>query len=392
MSCLRLIQIDSLAAWRAQAHAWDDLWSRSAVAVPTARAELIAQWLEEFAPTCRCCAFVVAEGEKFLAGVMLVATRVKGLLEVGSLLSNDWCTCADLLLDEQCDSQPVLDLLASALADAPWPLVWLEDVPYQAPRWQALLAAFDRAGLAHSTQASFPIGQVRLSGNWSDYEAALSGNHRRQMHKMLRRSQRDGRIELQRYQDSSSEHVAELLRLGFEIEDRSWKATGGTSVLRTPRVFEFLCRQARQLATWGQLELTFLRLVGQPIAFEFGYRSKQVYFSPKVGFDESFAAYSPGQLLRWELLQSLWNEGKTTAVDFWGPLTPATARWANHSYRIGRVVVAPRRLSSRAMLEAYKIGRRGLPILRRQSAPEMVLPALGAAATCDAIQQPAEPA
>jgi CelD/BcsL family acetyltransferase involved in cellulose biosynthesis len=369
VSCLRLIRIESLASWRAQAGAWDDLWSRSAVAVPTARAEMIAQWLEEFAPERPFCAFVVANDEAFLAGLMLFSTRIKRLVEVGSLLSNEWCTCSDLLVDPQVDSEAVLDLLAMALAEAPWPLVWLEDVPYEAPRFQALRAAFDRAGLAHSSHASFPIGQVQLTGSWAEYEAGLSSNHRRQMHKMLRRSERDGGIELERWSGVEGEQIETLLRRGFEIEDRGWKAAQGTSVLRTPRVFDYFCRQAQQLAQWGQLELNFLLLAGQPIAFEFGYRSKQTYFSAKVGFDENFAAYSPGQLLRWELLRSFWDQGQTAAVDFWGPLTRATACWANHSYKIGRVVVAPRRLSGRILFGAYQIGRRGLQALRRQPTP-----------------------
>jgi CelD/BcsL family acetyltransferase involved in cellulose biosynthesis len=388
VSRLRLVRIESLSSWRAQAGAWDDLWSRSAVAVPTARAELIAQWLEEFAPGRPFCAFVVANDEAFLAGVILVSTRIKHLVDVGSTLSNDWCTCGDLLLDPQSDAEGVLDLLASALAEAPWPLVWLEDVPCKAPRWQALLAAFDRAGLAHSSHASFAIGQVRLTGSWGQYVASLSGNHRRQMNKMLRRSERDGGIELERLTGVTSDEVETLLRRGFEIEDRGWKATQGTSVLRSPQVFDFLCRQAQQLAEWNQLELTFLQLAGQSIAFEFGYRSKQTYFSPKVGFDESFAAYSPGQLLRWELLRSLWEQGQTDAVDFWGPLTPATARWANHSYTIGRVVVAPRRLSSRALLGAYQLSRRGLPALRRQPGLALELPADGTVAGVSTVPSP----
>ncbi len=367
MGQLRLVMIDSLASWRAQADGWDDLWSRSDVAVPTARAELIAQWLEEFAPGRPFCAFIVADGQAFLAGVILVATRVKRLLEVGSMLTNEWCTCGDLLVDPQSDTEAVLDMLATGLADAPWPLAWLEDVPYEAPRWQALLAAFDRAGLAHATHASFSIGQVQLNGSWAQYEAGLGSNHRRQMHKMLRRSKRDGGIELERCANPTSEQVETLLRRGFEVEDRGWKAAQSTSVLRTPRVFDYFCRQAQQLARWEQLELNFLRFAGQPIAFEFGYRSKQTYFSPKVGFDESFAAYSPGQLLRWELLKNFWEHDQTAAVDFWGPLTRATACWANHSYKIGRVVLAPRRRSSRVLLGAYQLGRRGLRAWRRES-------------------------
>ena len=134
---------------------------------------------------------------------MLVSTRVKGLVEVGSLLTNDWCTCGDLCSTRSPTIPPVLDLLATGLADAPWPLVWLEDVPYETPRWQALLAAIDWAGLASSAHASFTIGQVQLTGSWAEYEASLSGNHRRQMHKMLRRTERDGRIELERCQITS---------------------------------------------------------------------------------------------------------------------------------------------------------------------------------------------
>ena len=295
---LRLVRIESLSAWRAQARAWDDLWSRSDVGVPTARSEMIAQWLEEFSPGQPFCAFIVADGDVFLAGVVLVSTRIKRLVKVGSLLSNEWCTCGDLLVASQSDTEAVLDLLAKALAEAPWPLVWLDDVPYESPRWKALLAAFDRAGLGHSSHASFAVGLVRCTGSWAEYEASLKRNHRCRMHRLLERSEVAGGIELERWPAATSEQVETLLRRGFEIEDRNRNSVPGTSVLRTPQAFDYLCRQARQLAQWNQLELTFLRLAGQPIAFEFGYRSKQTYFSYKLCCDESFASLRPDQLLR----------------------------------------------------------------------------------------------
>ncbi len=48
MAAPRVLQFDSLAALRAAAPAWDDLWRRSAVAMPIARAEPIAQYVEQF--------------------------------------------------------------------------------------------------------------------------------------------------------------------------------------------------------------------------------------------------------------------------------------------------------------------------------------------------------
>jgi hypothetical protein len=50
MGQYRLQLISSTSQLRDRAGAWDDLWMRSDVALPTARAELIAQWLDRFAP------------------------------------------------------------------------------------------------------------------------------------------------------------------------------------------------------------------------------------------------------------------------------------------------------------------------------------------------------
>ena len=44
---LRLRRIDSIGGLRDVAAAWDRLWQRSAVSMPTVRAELVAQWLEQ---------------------------------------------------------------------------------------------------------------------------------------------------------------------------------------------------------------------------------------------------------------------------------------------------------------------------------------------------------
>jgi len=47
---LTLGEITSVDELRDNADAWDDLWLRSDVETPTARAELLEQWLEYFAP------------------------------------------------------------------------------------------------------------------------------------------------------------------------------------------------------------------------------------------------------------------------------------------------------------------------------------------------------
>ena len=50
VNSLHTIHLTSVADLRAEAAAWDDLWQRSDVSLPLVRAELLAQWVEHFAP------------------------------------------------------------------------------------------------------------------------------------------------------------------------------------------------------------------------------------------------------------------------------------------------------------------------------------------------------
>ena len=45
---MKLLRIETVADLRRSSAAWDDLWWRSNAYLPTQRAEMLAQWLEQF--------------------------------------------------------------------------------------------------------------------------------------------------------------------------------------------------------------------------------------------------------------------------------------------------------------------------------------------------------
>ncbi len=339
MPALQLIQLDSLAALRDAAPAWDDLWQRSDVAVPVARAELIAQWIEACVPRAAIRALAVQQNGQFVAALPLVGGRVKRLLRVGRLPANSWAWSGDLLVDPLADVEPVMETLAAAVARLPWPLVWFDAVPLETPRWRQFVAALDAIGLASSQRQRFCIGEIEIDHDWTAYQSRWTANHRHQLRRINNRAAKEGGVTMTVNRKVPSEQIDELLRRGFEIEDRSWKGSAGSSVLKSPAQFEFYCRQARQLAEWGQLQLTFLEHAGQPIAFEYGWNAKGTYFSPKVGYDDAFARLSPGQLLRHRLLERFFADPDQHLFDFIGPLSEATAKWITRAYPISRLVV-----------------------------------------------------
>src|SRR5258708_15290610 len=96
-------QFHHVGELRDAAGAWDDLWLRTESAAPLTRAELVAQWLDEFATTTNWRCLVVKEAGQLVAALPLVGQRVKHLLELGGVPSNPWCVCGDLLIDPRAD-------------------------------------------------------------------------------------------------------------------------------------------------------------------------------------------------------------------------------------------------------------------------------------------------
>ncbi|HQU44574.1 MAG: hypothetical protein B7Z73_05140 [Planctomycetia bacterium 21-64-5] len=353
---LKLSYLRSAEELRKAAPQWDALWQRSEVSAPFARAEFGAQWLTHFRPDAAFYGLVVEEDETFLAALPLVGRRSSKWTACGGMPSNAWGLCGDLLLDAAADESAVLDLLVEGLNEVPWPLLCLAPVAYEAPRWQALLAAARGRGLDSMAVFSQRVGQVQIDGRWDDYQAQWSGNHRRHIRKAFRRAKQSGNLSLAVYTQPAAQ-LPTLLRRACEIEDRSWKGAAGTSILRAPTLFDWYLGQAGRMADLGHLQLTFLKQDDRSIAFEYGCRAKGAYYSTKVGYDGAYAALSPGQLLRAMLLEEFFGSGDVRLVDFWGPLTDATAKWATRDYAVGKLLIAPRRFVSRLALAGYAAAR-----------------------------------
>lgn len=352
MHPLELKIISSTSELTANAAAWNDLWQRSAIKLPVFRAEQLALWKDYFAPADELRAVVVADGSRWLAALPLVGKRNGLRPGVARLPSNYYSTSGELLYDQEAGDE-VADALAHGLTQIPWKLLWLNFVAYEAPAWQALLAAAERQGTATFAQRSFDIGQVELDCDYRSYDASRSRNHRRGIHRASERLKELGGFDLTVLTPTCDDDLETLLRRGFEVEDRCWKSASGTSVLQSPGVFEFYVRQARELASHGQLKLVYLEHQGRPIAFEYAWTARGSYVSQKVGYDAEFAECSPGQLTRAKLYERFCETREHTLIDYRGVLSEATARWATRGYTVGRVLLGTRAWS-KAIVRGYR--------------------------------------
>lgn len=308
---MHVLVIDSPEKLRAESARWDDLWRRSAATSPLGRAEPVAQWLEQFAPTHETTVLALCRGQTMLAGLPLVASRLGGVLPEAALTGNEWSPCGELLVDAAAD-EGVYDALIAACAQLSAAWLWCGAVAIDQPQWRGWSAACRRAAAEPLIQTRYEVGRTAIGNDFEAFLRGLSRSHRQTMTKAVRRLRESGELTFRRETAAAVEAVEPLLFAGFEIEDRSWKGRAGTSVLRTPGMFGFFVRQGEELARRQCLDLSFVELDGRPIAFLYGYRGKGVLFAHKIGYDPEFAQYSPGQVLFYLLFEQLHTEQAAT--------------------------------------------------------------------------------
>jgi CelD/BcsL family acetyltransferase involved in cellulose biosynthesis len=341
--------VESPRELRSLAAAWDDLWCRSEVRTPSARANLIALWAEHFLPHGRFRAVAVEQAGQLVAALPLVGQRVLRTVAVDALPCNDWAASGDLLLDPNADTDAALETLLMALAGIGRHVFHFERVAFETERWQLWRASLERSGWFHYTLPQHAVGQVEINHDWETYLAARKGRHRQRWRRCARLLEKEGDVCLRVYSEVKDEEADALLQRGFEVEDRSWKGQESTSVLKTPGMLNFYQHEARELAMMGHVELVFLELRDRPIAFCYGWKAKDTRFCIKLGYDEAYAKYGPGQQQILRLLKQVHADPECHVYDFCGQLLPWSEGWSTTQYPVGRLIFGPPRLRSRVL-------------------------------------------
>ena len=162
--------------------------------------------------------------------------------------------------------------------------------------------------------------------SWDAYQSGLSKNLRQDVRRRERQLEQAGRLTLEVC--DGTKRLDELLEEGFSIEGSGWKEAEGTSINAHPATRRFYTETARWAAEGGFLRLAFLRLDGQPLAFDFCLESHKIHYLIKTGYDPAYAKFSPGKILRHLMIARAFSEG-LAVYDMGGVAEPYKQRYTD---------------------------------------------------------------
>jgi CelD/BcsL family acetyltransferase involved in cellulose biosynthesis len=193
------------------------------------------------------------------------------------------------------------------------------------PTHQALIKA---AALWASHRELERSPYIDIQSSWETYEEGLGTKRRRELRRRRRRLEELGRLTFEVRQDGQD--LERLLDEGFSVEGSGWKDARGTAIRAKQETRLFYREVARWSAQRGWLLLGFLRLDGQPLAFDYCLEYTGVHYLLKTGYDPAFRQLAPGTLLRYEMIRRAHRTG-LARYDFLGGDYPWKLEWTDRS-------------------------------------------------------------
>lgn len=344
---LRVDRVRRLEDLEALREDWEDLEARAGVPHPFATHAWFTSWWEAFGDGLSLETLVVRQGGQCIAiaPLMLERSRAYGMpMRFLASATNDTTPRFEVLVDPEAPQgwAAVFDAIM-AMADE-WDVLRLAQLPEGCVTAAELEKMAGEAGMLSGWWESTRSPHVEGVTNWEKFFAELSPKLRQNVRRQTRRLEREGAIEFEEITDLRA--FRRGLAEGLHLERAGWKGAAESAIACREDLSCFYRGMGERAMQHGWLAMHFLKVAGRRIAFSYGLRYREGIFLMKLGFDPSFAAYSPSILLLSQILQQAIAKG-THLVDLLGDDDTWKRRWAPQSLKHRWLYVVPNSMRGR---------------------------------------------
>jgi CelD/BcsL family acetyltransferase involved in cellulose biosynthesis len=247
------------------------------------------------------------------------------------------------------------EALVRELVAARLPLL-LKRVPAGSRTVTSLQRAIGRRGAVVVREA---VGHpsIALGEAWQEPGGGLSSRRRSDLRRARRRAEKLGEVTFELLRPAR-EDVPALLDAAYAIEERSWKGRAGTALARDEAQARFFRLYAAEVADRGTLRVDIMRIGDAAVAMQIGLEWRGRRWLYKIGYDDAFAACSPGLLLLGESVADAARRGLRT-FELLGSSAAWTDAWTRDVHPCVSVLAFPADVGGAVALsaEAARVAR-----------------------------------
>jgi hypothetical protein len=167
-------------------------------------------------------------------------------------------------------------------------------------------------------------------------DAALSKKKSKEYRRLAQRLSEQGDMRFERLPPDAD--VQPWLDEFLRLEAGGWKGREGSAFASTEPDRRYFTEIVTQAHARGRLALLALRLDGVGIAMKCNFVGSEGAWSFKIGFEESFAKYSPGVLLELENIRVAFDERSDSKFPWMDSCAKPDHPMIDHLWRSGRAI------------------------------------------------------
>jgi len=170
--------------------------------------------------------------------------------------------------------------------------------------------------------------RIVLDGSFDAYWQSREGRLRKNNDRLRRRMAEKGLTpEFVTIREAAG--IGQAIREYGRLESKGWKAQEGTAVSEANSQGHFYRGLLEGFCARGEGAIYQLRVNGQVIASDICICRKDMLVLLKTAYDEEWSVYSPGFLLREDVMRQLYSEGNVRCYEFYGPLMDYQLLWTS---------------------------------------------------------------
>lgn len=308
---LTVYQFETAEAFARLEQEWNQLLRQSPVDDAFLTWEWLSTWWKHYGHHYQLRLLVAYERDELVGMAPLMLERQRGLGRPLWVLRNIGLPPPDVsgFLVTEGRSQVIRAFAEHLVAERDsWDMIWLQEFPQASFDSEAFLGVFAESGCTVDVLETQHF-VARLNGDWDTYQRGLSRNVRKTVRRRQRRLEEQGEVTFFRY--VGNEVIPKHIHTIFALHQRS----------HHPEDYQSPSEQALHLdlagvmGAQGWVDVSFLLLDGQLIAYQYGFLYGQRANVWRSAFDTVYYAYSPGSLLLFRFIQDCFDRG-VTEVDF----------------------------------------------------------------------------
>ena len=314
---IRLEQIQTVDEFHARSALWRALDRQ------------VASPLAQFIWTRACLSAFVNDGsprittanrhDQFVAVAPMVKRRFRAVQRLFMAGVRQLHEPADFIWSDELALARVLESLASSGLP-----VLLERLPAESPSIDAISRAYRGRGvIIKRPQSASPY--ITLDESWLEPEQHLNSGRRSDLRRARRKAEKLGQVTTEIH-TPDQKALPQLLDVALHVESKNWKGAARTALIHDAERAQFFRQYAEAACAEGILRICFLRIGENVAAMQLTVEQGGGFWLLKVGYDEEFAACSPGLLLMRDTIRYSAEAGLRT-YEFLGMAESWTAVW-----------------------------------------------------------------